>query len=200
MFTLTEIMLASMVVLSSALAQESNFTSPKLEGITYGGSGCPQGSMRFSVPINSTRYVMAFGGYAASIGDGAPIVDSRKNCQINLKLDYPVGYQYAVAGNTYSGYAKLDSGVTAVHKSIYYFSGYEQQSSTQMDFTGPYNAAYAVEDSVPDEMIWSPCGSTALLNINNQVRITRASNSTGSGTLYDSGLWDVSLVWKTCAE
>ncbi|PVH73166.1 hypothetical protein DL98DRAFT_576430, partial [Cadophora sp. DSE1049] len=137
---------------------------------------------------------MAFGGYAASIGEGAPITDSRKNCQINLKLNYPVGYQYAVAGNTYSGYASLDAGVSAIHKSTYYFSGYEQQSSTQMNFTGPYNAAYAVEDSVPEERIWSPCGSTALLNINNQVRITRENNSTGSGTLYDSGLWDVSLV------
>jgi len=123
-----------------------------------------------------------------------------------------------VSGNTYSGYASLDAGVSAVHKSIYYFSGCEysccslcegksdrdnvdeQQSSTQMNFTGPYNAAYAAEDSVLGETSWSPCGTRALLNINNQVRMTRESNSTGSGTLYDSGLFDVSLVWRTCAE
>ncbi|KAG4412900.1 hypothetical protein IFR04_013974 [Cadophora malorum] len=200
MVSIVGIMLSSMITLGSVLAQDGNFTSPTLQSITYGGSGCPQGSMKFSVPINSTRYIVAFGGYAASIGAGAPLAESRKNCQINLKLDYPVGYQYAVAGNTYSGYASLDAGVSAVHKSIYYFSGYEQQSSTQMNFTGPYNAAYAAEDSVLDETSWSPCGTRALLNINNQVRMTRESNSTGSGTLYDSGLFDVSLMWRTCAE
>ncbi|KAH7309956.1 hypothetical protein BKA65DRAFT_414345 [Rhexocercosporidium sp. MPI-PUGE-AT-0058] len=191
-----------MIVLGSAFGQGSNNTAPTLKGISYGGTGCPQGSMKFSVPINSTRFVMAFGGYAASIGPGISIIEGRKNCQINLNLDYPVGYQYAVDGNTYSGYASLGDGVSAVHKSIYYFSGckYEQQSSTQSNFTGPYNAPYAVTDSVPKERVWSPCGQSALLNINNQVRITRASNSTGSGTLYDSGLWDVSLVWQACVE
>ncbi|KAH9208629.1 hypothetical protein DL95DRAFT_264722, partial [Leptodontidium sp. 2 PMI_412] len=153
-----------------------------LKGISYGGTGCTQGSMRFSVPINSTRFVMAFGGYAASIGPGVSVIESRKNCQININLDYPMGYQYAVDGNTYSGYVSLEEGVSAIHKSIYYFSGYEQQGSTQSNFTGPYSAPYAVKDSIPDEQVWSPCGSSVPLNINNQVRISRASNSTGSGT------------------
>ncbi|KAK0101208.1 hypothetical protein ONS96_006430 [Cadophora gregata f. sp. sojae] len=200
MFSLTSIILASMAILGSTLAQKSNFTSPTLQGVSYGGTGCPQGSIRFSVPINSTRYALAFKGHAASIGDGAPVTEARKNCQINLNLNYPVGYQYAVAGNTYSGYATLDSGVTAVHQSTYYFSGYAQQSSTQKTFTGPYNAPYSVQDYAVDENIWSPCGSTAVLNINNQVRITRPKNTTGSGTLYDSGLWDISLVWRACSQ
>ncbi len=140
-------MLSSMIFLGSALAQESNYTGPALASLSYGGTGCPQGSLKFSIPINSTRsvppsstdisqsqeltsdrIVVAFEGYAASIGKGVSITQARKNCQININLDYPIGYRYAVAGNSYSGYAALGDGVSAVHKSTYYFSGCESLS------------------------------------------------------------------------
>lgn len=95
-------MLAAMIFFGSALTQESNYTGPTLISLSYGGTGCPQGSLKFAVPINSTRsmlllpqtypkvkltsdrVVTVFDGYAASIGKGVPITQARKNCQINI--------------------------------------------------------------------------------------------------------------------
>ncbi|KAL2067643.1 hypothetical protein VTL71DRAFT_15739 [Oculimacula yallundae] len=199
MISLPATMLASMIVLGSALAQESNFTTPIVRALSYGGSGCPQGTLRYYIPVNSTRLLIAFGGYAASMGTGISGTEMRKNCQVNIDLNHPPGLQYAVEGNTYSGYASLEDGVTAVHKSIYYFSGSTAQSATQSNFTGPSTTPYTITDTVGEDKIWSKCGQADMFNVNNQVRMSRASNSTGSGTLFESGLLEISLVWRTCA-
>jgi hypothetical protein len=80
---------------------------------------------------------LIFDSYVASMGKGVAITESRKNCQLNIDLLYPSGFQYSVFSADYRGYVALDKGVTGTQKSTYYFSGYTQQSSTQTSFTGP---------------------------------------------------------------
>jgi Domain of unknown function (DUF4360) len=67
--------------------------------------------------------VAVFSGYTSSIGTNISLTESRKNCQINLDIDYPDGLQYSPVSVGYSGYVNLDDGVEGVHKTIYYFSG-----------------------------------------------------------------------------
>jgi hypothetical protein len=59
----------------------------------------------------------------ASIGPGVPITDERVNCQLNIDLEYPSGFQYSSLSTEFRGYAGLDSGVTGTQEATYYFSG-----------------------------------------------------------------------------
>jgi hypothetical protein len=79
------------------------------------------------------------------------------------------------------------------------YTGSDQVSSNHT-FIGPTNAAYSYEEAIDptDTTIWSPCNSSTPLNVNNQVRLTEDSNSTGNGVLYDSGIVDLSLQWRSC--
>lgn len=61
--------------------------------------------------------------YVASIGPGVPITENRKNCQLDINLQYPSGFQYSVFNADYRGYAALDANVTGTQQSTYYFSG-----------------------------------------------------------------------------
>ena len=63
----------------------------------------------------------------AAVGSKAAITDSRKNCQLNLQLEYSAGYSFAVYSADYTGFADLDAGVTGTVKSNYYFSGETDQ-------------------------------------------------------------------------
>jgi hypothetical protein len=65
--------------------------------------------------------------FTASVGSRSDATDSRKNCQINLKLTYDPGFSFSVYSADYAGWADLDSGVTGVVKSTYYFSGKQDQ-------------------------------------------------------------------------
>jgi hypothetical protein len=82
-----------------------------------------------STQISSDRTIVTliFDSYVASIGPGIPVTDSRKNCQLNVDIKYPGGFQYSILSADYRGYASLESGVSGVLKSNYYFSGQSEQ-------------------------------------------------------------------------
>jgi hypothetical protein len=85
-------------------------------------------------------------------------------------MQYPQGWQYSIASVDYRGFAALPSGVSAVQKANYYFSGQQQQVSAQTTFYGPYNQDYLAHDEIPiSSFVWSPCGAKANGNINAQV-------------------------------
>jgi hypothetical protein len=75
-------------------------------------------------PMNEwCRGVAVFNGYTSSRGPDISITESRKNCEINIDIQYPNGVQYSPVSVGYSGFANMDDGVQGLHKTTYYFSG-----------------------------------------------------------------------------
>jgi len=177
--------------------------SVTIRDITYGGNGCTQGTMSSQLSSDRTTVTLIFDSYIASIGPGIAVTEQRKNCQLNIALNYPGGFQYSVLSADYRGYAALQKGVSGVLKSTYYFSGQTEQSSTEYDFIGPVNGDYLKHDTADStSIIWSPCGAQGMLNINSQVRLS-SSNSTATGLLTtdstDLKFTQVVYVqWQTC--
>ncbi len=77
---------------------------------------------------------LIFDSYIASVGPGIAITEQRKNCQLNVDLLYPGGFQYSILSADYRGYASIDKGVNGVLKSTYYFSGQTAQVCYQSHF------------------------------------------------------------------
>ncbi|KAI9765011.1 MAG: hypothetical protein M1839_005682 [Geoglossum umbratile] len=172
-----------------------------INNIGYGGSGCPQGSASASISGDQTTMTMIFDKYIASIGPNVDITESRKNCQLNIDVRYPAGFQYSIFTADYRGFADLDAGVTGTQKSTYYFSGQTQQFSTQSTFKGPVNKDYLEQDKA-DVVTWSPCASEGMVNINSQVRL-QSSNPKAKGLLTTDSV-DVKFTqilhfqWRKC--
>ena len=73
-------------------------------------------------------HCVGFGSdFTASVGPNVDADQSRKNCQLNIDLQFSPGYQYAVYSADYAGWGNLDSGVKGVVKANYYFSGQTDQ-------------------------------------------------------------------------
>ncbi|GAM83323.1 hypothetical protein ANO11243_013100 [Dothideomycetidae sp. 11243] len=155
----------------------------QIEGVSYGGSGCPQGSVASIISDDRTTMTLIFDSYIASIGPGVAITENRKNCQLNINIHYPPGFQYSIFSADYRGYAGLDAGVTGTQKSTYYFSGQTNQVSTESDLVGPMDQDYLFHDVAKStSVVWSPCGAEGLLNINSQVRVA-SNNRQANGEL-----------------
>lgn len=139
----------------------------------------------------------------ASIGTGVPVTENRKNCQLNINLQYPSGFQYSVLSTEFRGYADLQSGINGVQQATYYFSGSSAQASISTNFKGPTNGDYAISDQIPfTSTIWSPCGASLPLNINSQVRLT-STKSGASGLLTQDSIdgkvtYVVGVQWQKC--
>ncbi|PNS16198.1 hypothetical protein CAC42_1961 [Sphaceloma murrayae] len=178
-------------------------TQVQITGLTYGGTGCPQGTVASVISADRTYMTLIFDSYVASYGPDVAITENRKNCQLNVGLRYPGGFQYSLFSADYRGYAALDKGVTGTQKSTYYFSGQTQQTSTQTDFYGPISKDYLINDKAEStSVIWSPCGAEGLLNINSQVRLT-STDKKATGVLTTDSVDTkfkqiLYLQWKKC--
>ncbi|KAF1955096.1 hypothetical protein CC80DRAFT_517280 [Byssothecium circinans] len=177
-----------------------------IRGVTYGGTGCPQGTMSTQISSDRTTMTLIFDSYIASIGPGVAVTENRKNCQLNVEVLYPGGFQFSVLSADYRGYAAIQKGVEGTLKSTYYFSGQTDQSSTQYVFKGPVTGDYLKHDEANStSIVWSPCGSTGMLNINSQVRLTSGTSSSAQGLLTTDSTdlkftQKVYVQWQACKK
>jgi len=159
-----------------------------VKGVTWNGSGCPKNGVQSQISDDKKVITLLFSEYQAQIGPGAKSrADARKNCQINLKLNYPSGYQYSVVGVITRGYVDIDAGVTGEIVSNYYFSGQSSQTTSRASINGPYHNSYKKEDKLDlQTVVWSPCDTNGMANINTDIRLTSNNPQAGGLLTVDS--------------
>ena len=173
-----------------------------VQSLTYGGSGCPQGTVSQNFNDDRTAFTLLFDSYVASMGPGVPLTESRKNCQLNIGLRIPQGWQYSWATVDYRGYMNLDAGVTATQSATYYFQGSQMQSRLATNFRGPADRDYILSDAFPVEtLVWSDCGARANVNINSAISVSGPRSSQGLMTTdsIDGKVKQIySMQWRRC--
>ncbi|KAJ4290241.1 hypothetical protein N0V90_010456 [Kalmusia sp. IMI 367209] len=149
-----------------------------------------------------------FDQFQTYIGPGIATKDNSRACQLHLNLKYPGGFQYAVVAATYHGWARLDKGITGNFITSYYFSqDAGKTSTTRMSATGGgaliNGQVYTKQDQVETTaVVWSPCGTTGILNVNNRIQLT-SSNSSAYGELSNDDATvaftqQVHVAWQPC--
>jgi len=92
-----------------------------IAGISFAGSGCPAGSVAGQLSSDLTTITLLYDSFVAQAGANTKAADMRKNCQLNVKLQYPSGWQFSVFKADYRGYAALQKGDSGTCKATYYF-------------------------------------------------------------------------------
>ncbi|WP_370947084.1 DUF4360 domain-containing protein [Amycolatopsis sp. cg5] len=138
------------------------------EVVTVNGSGCPAGTAETSISGNT--FSVSYRGFFAQAGGGASPVDSRRNCQLSVRTSLPPGYTYGLAATSYTGFAYLEAGVSALHRVSLYFQGTSSTVAVDRPFTGPLAGEWR-SDYRPAEIVYSPCGDSRNLNINAELRV-----------------------------
>lgn len=177
--------LAASLLVTSVAAPASASTVPPPEGITFSvvtvnGSGCPAGTARVRTAPDGTSFTVTYSNFVAQDGAHADPVDIRKNCQINLLVNIPQGFTYAIAEAEYRGHARLHTGASAVQSAYYYFTGTSPTGETNYSIAGPYNGRWKNTDTAEvAKLVYAPCGEQVNLNINTDLRV-RAGSAEGA--------------------
>ncbi|KAH6654183.1 hypothetical protein BKA67DRAFT_271770 [Truncatella angustata] len=188
---------------SSSAPTSSAPTGVTIEGIAYAGSGCNAGSVAGAISSDAQTITLLYDSFVAQAGPGITPSEARKNCQLNLQLSLPQGWQFSVFKADYRGYAYLQDGDKGVIKATYYFSGDSTQVSSQLDLKGAYDDNYLKTDEFGIEStVWSPCGEEGLLNVNSEVRVTPLNTTNIALLTVDSTDLNFETVhylqWQTC--
>ncbi|KAK4642784.1 hypothetical protein QC761_400620 [Podospora bellae-mahoneyi] len=160
-------------VLVDPLADTPSGHEVSIVGLAFAGSGCPAGTVSGQLSSDLTTITLLYANFVAQAGQGISASNYRKNCQLNVKIKYPQGYQFSVFKADYRGYAQIPAGDTGTCKATYYFSGDSKQITSTLTLKGPYDDNYLKTDTFGVEStVWSPCGLEGLLNINSEVRLS----------------------------
>lgn len=116
-------------VLVDPLADTPSGHEVSIVGLAFAGSGCPAGTVSGQLSSDLTTITLLYANFVAQAGQGISASNYRKNCQLNVKIKYPQGYQFSVFKADYRGYAQIPAGDTGTCKATYYFSGDSKQVS-----------------------------------------------------------------------
>ena len=106
-------------------------TAIEIRGVTYGGSGCGANTVNSQLSKDKSMLTLLYGAFVAQTGPGLVPTDARKNCQLNIAMTYPGGWQFSIFKADYRGYANLPAGQKGVVRASYYFSGQSEQVSVK---------------------------------------------------------------------
>lgn len=170
---------------------------------TVNGSGCPAGTASVAMLSDSTGFKITYTAFRAEDGGNAGVTDFRKNCQVNLQVDIPPGFTFAVARADYWGKVHLESGATALERSNYYYQGSSENNYIDHPFAGPQDGTWRATDITQTaDLVYAPCGAVRSLNINTELRVnsgTSAAKSYISLRASDGEVYTlVHFRWRQC--
>lgn len=126
--TLLSGLAAATPVIVQPLADGPSGHEVQIIGLAFAGSGCPADSVSGQLSTDLTLLTLLYTSFVAQAGNGLSPSNYRKNCQLNVKLKYPQGWQFSVFKADYRGYAQIPAGDTGTCKATYYFSGESRQA------------------------------------------------------------------------
>lgn len=169
--------------------------------VTYDGSGCPPETVDVSLDPERTEFTLAFGAFVASKGPGVPASDALKQCQVNLDLKVPQGWQYSVATVEYRGEMQLPKKMKAQQRTTYYFEGDGELAAADSLFKGPVTKDYLIRDTLPySTVVWSSCDKVRRLTITTELELVGGTTAGEiSATTMDGRNASVlELRWQEC--
>ncbi|MGW6263547.1 DUF4360 domain-containing protein [Streptomyces sp. NPDC055085] len=172
---------------------------------TVNGSGCREGTAQVAVAPDNTAFTVTYSDYLAQVGPAATPTDMRKNCQLNLRVNVPSGFTYAIVQADYRGYGYLERGASAMERANYYFQGMAQTAQRSHQFTGPYDDSWQATDRTEyADLVWAPCGEKRNFNINTELRVNAGTSDKTKTSFMAMDSTDASvstvyhLAWQEC--
>eukprot|EP01126_Amoeba_proteus_P038754 TRINITY_DN4055_c0_g1_i3.p1 TRINITY_DN4055_c0_g1~~TRINITY_DN4055_c0_g1_i3.p1 ORF type:complete len:204 (+),score=23.86 TRINITY_DN4055_c0_g1_i3:214-825(+) len=173
-----------------------------ISGIQYAGTGCPAGSVAQVIDPSRTVFTLIFDRFIAQDGPNVDYSETTKNCQINVDLRVPQGWQYSIVSVDYRGYAKLDPSAVGIHQTLYYWAGNDQTALSREVINGPIEENYQIRHQFGlESLIWSECNAVRSLNINARISVTAEGNDRGliTNDSVDGKFRQIQrLMWKRC--
>lgn len=177
---------------------------------TYGGSGCPQGSISATLSPDQRSLSILFDNYVARAGGNSGAARVAMDCQVNIPFQVPPGYRVQVVKMDYRGFTMIPAGARSTFGAGFRYLEINGAATAAPRFVrakvfmGPKQENFEVS-SVMQGPHWSPCGKPFVLAADSYVNaMTNRSNEEVLTTVdsLDAVQLPVeySLRWQRCND
>jgi hypothetical protein len=177
---------------------------------TYGGNGCPQGTLQAVLSPDQRSISVLFNQYIARAGGNSGVPRMAMNCQVNIPFSVPIGYRVQVVKMDYRGFTSVPQGARSTFAAGFRFleiNGMPINNKRVLRakvFIGPDQENFQIT-SLTTGPHWSPCGLPFVLAAESYINAQSNRQNDEVMTTVDS-LDAVqvpvvySLRWKRCSD
>lgn len=179
-----------------------------LQEPSYGGTGCPQGTVGVALSPDAKALSVVFDAFMAEAGKSVGKTLDRKSCNLIVPIHIPQGMSVSVLKVDYRGYVYAPKGTQAQFNVEYFLKSFGSQNTgpkASKTFVGAYDNEYLISNNLGlSAIVWSSCGEDVNLRINSS--IMARTNSKKDDVLATVDSTDIAaglvyhLQWKTCKK
>jgi hypothetical protein len=140
---------------------------------SYGGTGCPQGTVGAALSPDNKALSIVFDSFMAEAGKSSGKSIDRKSCNLIVPIHIPTGLSVSILKVDYRGYVFAPKGTQAKFNVEYFLKSFGSQSSGPKDaktFNGLYDDEYMITNNLGlSAVVWSACGEDVNLRINSSM-------------------------------
>jgi hypothetical protein len=180
------------------LSLESRADGPafvRVKTVKANGSGCPTGSAEITLDEATNSFTVSYSDFYTET-PGRP-KDRRKNCKIDINMEFEEGWQFSVLDTSTRGFAEIPRGVTGTCQNDFSFSQnpgkvVSARKALRGKWDGPFNL-----DAPVNIISWSRCGDhTGILELNSQCWLPRTQKEASIVVDSVSGSLDVIVAYQ----
>ena len=184
-----------------------------ITGVTYRGSGCPDGSLTYSISEDRKAFTFLFDRFTIETGPNNPSLQTMAGCSIVASTKYPAGWSFAIANVVYRGFAVVEAPLVLWFGRLIVVDSTARGRIPQpvyQELHGPIDGDFQLVGAALSE--WSSCINrttgifqpsritfTTVLDFN---RVPIASNGARGFVGFDSLDGDLAqrynIVWRRC--
>eukprot|EP00193_Tetraselmis_chui_P016898 CAMPEP_0177792704 /NCGR_PEP_ID=MMETSP0491_2-20121128/24669_1 /TAXON_ID=63592 /ORGANISM="Tetraselmis chuii, Strain PLY429" /LENGTH=188 /DNA_ID=CAMNT_0019315141 /DNA_START=61 /DNA_END=623 /DNA_ORIENTATION=+ len=171
------LLFACSMVQSRELLQQEAFTVDNSK-VTFGGTGCPQGTVQVIASPDGQTLSVLFDEYTAATETGDR--RDRKSCNLALPVSVPNGISLGIFEVDYRGFAYVPEirGASAKMNAEYFWAG-QRGPSRRTTFPAGYDDDFTLSDTlVGASIVFSPCGQDVNFRINTSIEARKGSSNT----------------------
>ncbi len=142
----------AVIFLSALAVRAADMSSVRVTGVTYQGSGCPQGSVTPVFSPENSQFSLLYSAFTLNVGGATMQTTDTMGCEVLINLRVPFGYTVNVDSADFRGFISLDGGVIAQHSVEHQINSNKLASygfGTQL-FAGPTQQNYLVQSQKPN--------------------------------------------------
>lgn len=138
---------------------------------TYGGTGCPAGTVGAVLSPDKNELSVLFDAYVARTKPGQDL--ARASCNVAIPLKVPDGLSVSIFRVDTRGYADIPDKGEGTYRAEYFFAGTTGATASR-NFSGGYEDDFLLRDDVT-AVAWSRCGAETNARINSSIRARKES-------------------------
>ena len=166
------------------------------KSVAFHGDGCSGADATADISPDGQAFTALFSKFLVQVEEDAATRKASIGCLLEVTVDVPAGWEYAIDNVDQRGFASLGEDASATRRGAYFVAD-RAALPAPSQLRGPSEDSFQHGDIRPDQPLWSGCGKSAPLFVATTLDVDASKNAGAGATLTVDSI-DGQLAWREC--